>query len=107
MGLEEEIKSLRKKLESVEHEVVFTNHARLQIRSRPTTETEVIKFLKKGGESLNYVELQEDEVYRVNYDISKKHDLVVVFKILKAKLLIITAYRTSRKWQKLVLKRNP
>ena len=101
MGVEQEIDRLKEKLKNPGREIVFTNHAKRQIQSRPTTEAEVIRFLKQGSEYLRYAELQEaaedGEVYRANYELSKRHDLVLVFKILKAKLLIITAYRTSRK----------
>jgi len=111
MGVEQEIGKLKEKLKIPGRDIVFTNHARMQILSRPTTEADVVKFLKEGSDCLRYAELQETaedgEVYRANYELNKRHDLVIVFKILKAKLLIITAYRTSRKWQKLVLRKNP
>jgi len=108
VGVEQAVERLRKKLETTNREVVFTKHARAQIRSRPTTEAEVARLIREGGESLRYAELQEagegGEIYRAHYELSKRHDLAIVFKILKGKVVIITAYRTSRKWQRLALK---
>jgi hypothetical protein len=44
------------------------------------------------------------EQYRIGVKISEKYDLVAVFEIKDKVLNIITAWKTSRKWQKAVQK---
>ncbi len=70
----------------------------------------LLDFVKNKIESLIYAKFQDKTElrakYKAIYDLDKKHDLHMVYKIFKDEIIIITAYKTNRKWQRLMQKRQ-
>ena len=70
----------------------------------------LLDYSKNKLDKLVAAKLQEKtenrSKYKAIYDINKNYDLHVVYKIFKDEIIIITAYKTSRKCQKLMQKRQ-
>ena len=70
----------------------------------------LLEYAKNKLEKLVSVKLQHKtenrSKYKAVYDLNKNYDLHIVYKIFKHEIIIITAYKTSRKCQKLMQKRQ-
>ena len=101
MGIDE-IKS--RIMEVKDNPIRFTVHSMIRLRERPISVEEVIELFRSKLDSLKSAEPQDDEYdnvekYRVCFEKNRKHDILVIFKILNENIVIITVVRTSRKWQ--------
>jgi hypothetical protein len=100
---------LKKFLENIDREDInFKKHFydKQELDRNYLSEELVIKSLKDTNNFLGFQDQSKNNVeqYRIGVKISEKYDLVAVFEIKDKVLNIITAWKTSRKWQKAVQK---
>ena len=96
------------KIEDVKHflskikqeKISFHPHFYKRCKQRPIDESMVRKFLSKI-EKLERIERGNNERFKLWFKMSGKYDLVLIIKIENQQnLKIISAWNTSRKWQK-------
>jgi len=102
-----DLEDLKKVLESAS-QIRLGENVEIKLRAHRLTKETVFDFTKNKLDRLVKAELQEKtsnkRKYKAYFDSSKRHDLIVVYKVFKSEVLIITAYETTRKWQKRIQK---
>ena len=86
-------------------EVLFSEDFGFKIRIQPYLSQELVLDITKNRlDKLVEVKLQErseDKAkYKATFDIDRNHNFVIVYKVFKDKVIILTAYKTDRKCQK-------
>jgi len=104
----EEIKTpeydlVKKRLEELkardDAEIIIRKHASSQIERRGLDE-ERIRSLLKEPERLKRADKQDEGKFKAHFQISRKYSMVIVLRLNNPNIYIITAYKTSKKWQK-------
>ena len=102
-----DLEDLRRHL--AEDEIKFGVGAEIKIRAHMREPELVLDYTKNKLDKLVRADLQEKTDRKVKYkayfDLTKRYDLIVIYKVFKYEVLIITAYKTNRKWQKRLLGR--
>lgn len=87
-------------------DVIFTKHVELRLFQRKLTREIVADTLFKI-EDLLYEEFQKDSnTYKLIYSHSGKYKLVIALSLAFAGLKIVTAYKTSKKLEKIIKSRG-
>ncbi len=97
------IKEIKSKLENIKN-IKFKQHFHDKAKERPVSEELVTKHIKHPDALTDVQEQEEDAVYRLRFNISHRYDLVIITRFSGEDLYIITAWNTSRKWQKSIQK---
>jgi len=102
-----ELEDLKRDLAEKRDLIRFGTGAEIKIRVHMLSPEMVLDYSKNRLCELTRADLQETTdkklKYKAYFDLSKRHDLIVVYKVFKSEVLIITAYKTNRKWQKKLL----
>lgn len=85
--------------------ILFSDDFGFKIRIRPYLSQELVLDITKNRlDRLVEAKLQEKSEnkakYKTVFDIDQNHDFVIVYKVFKDKVIILTAYKTDRKCQK-------
>jgi len=95
--IKEEIKVMK--------EVKFSKHFLEEVlKNRPYLTKELIVEKLKKIENLYKSENQSKNKYKLIYNLSNKYDLIIVIKFEEKSLKVITSYKNSKKWQKMISK---
>jgi hypothetical protein len=90
--------------------IKFGTGAEIKIRVHMLDPEMVLEYSKDKLDKLTRADLQEKTdkklKYKAYFDLTKRYDLIVIYKVFKSETLIITAYKTNRKWQKKLLGRS-
>jgi hypothetical protein len=90
--------------------IKFGTGAEIKIRVHMLDPEMVVEYSKNKLDKLTRTDLQEKTdkklKYKAYFDLTKRYDLIIIYKVFKSELLIITAYKTNRKWQKKLLGRS-
>lgn len=87
-----------------EDDVEFTEHAKNKLKEMPFNRNFVIKKLFDINK-LIYEEFQENRrTYKLIYEHSARYSIVIVVSLTPKSINIVTAYKTSKKIQKLLKK---
>lgn len=100
MDLIQKIKIRLKEIKNIK----FKQHFHDKAKERPVSEELIAKHLKNPDALIEVQEQEDNAVYRLRFSISHRYDLVIVTRFLAEDLYIITAWNTSRKWQRKVQK---
>lgn len=100
---------LKKFLENIDKENInFKSHFydKQELDRKYLTEELIIKTIKNTSNFLGFQNQSSNnlEKYRIGVKLSGKYDLVIICEIKDKSLYIITAWKTSRKWQKAIQK---
>jgi len=105
-----DLEDLKRNLADKRHSIRFGTGAEIKIRVHMLDPELVLDYSRNRLEELTRADLQERTdkklKYKAYFDFTKKYDLIVVYKVFKSELFIITAYKTNRKWQKKLLGRS-
>jgi len=105
-----ELENLKKALIEKRDCIRFGTAAEIKIRVHMLEPGLVLDYTNNRLEQLSRADLQErtetKAKYKAYFDLTKKYDLIIVYKVFKSEILIITAYKTNRKWQKKLLGRS-
>ena len=102
------VEKMKKFLGELEKEnIIFKPHFYHKIKDRPYLDEQLIIESLKNVDSLLGFQKQiseDNEKYRIGIKLSGNYDLVIIAEIKDKNLYIITAWKTSRKWQKSIQK---
>jgi hypothetical protein len=84
--------------------VIFTNHAKVQILQRNLTEDFVLEKLFQLDKLLAEKYHEEKKTYKLVYDHSNEYKIVIAIAFENSILKIVSAYKTSKKLDKLIEK---
>jgi len=105
-----ELEDLKGELIEKRDAIRFGIGAEIKIQAHMLNPEMVLDYSRNRLDRLTRVDLQETTnkklKYKAYFDLTKRHDLIVVYKVFKSEVLIITAYKTNRKWQKKLLGRS-
>ncbi len=99
----EELKKILKDLKK--REIIFKSYFYTKnIERSYLNEDLIIKSLKDVNNLMGFQKqlIKGEERYRMGIKLSNKYSLVIVAQIKNKNLNIITAWKTSRKWQKAI-----
>jgi uncharacterized protein YprB with RNaseH-like and TPR domain len=91
-------KELLELKDNPDSEIIFRKHAEIQMQIR-SIEKDKITSCIKNPEKLLGVDKQDGDTYKTWFKESNQYCLVPVIKLNNPKIYIITAYKTSKKWQ--------
>jgi len=101
----EELKKFLKKIK--QKDISFIPYFYTKKEERPDITENLIREKIKDIESIlgyQYQIVKRKERYRVGIKLSNRYNLVIIIEIKEKGLNIITAWKTSRKWQKAIQK---
>jgi hypothetical protein len=105
-----DLEDLKRSLVEKRDLIGFGTGAEIKIRVHMLDPEMVLDYSKNRLDELTRADLQEKTdkkfKYKAYFDLTKRYDLIVIYKVFKSEILIITAYKTNRKWQKKLLGRS-
>jgi hypothetical protein len=103
---EAEIKNFLKEIKK--EDILFKPHFYEKKREdrKYLSEEEIIKILKEADKFLGFQDQSRinHEKYRMGFKLSGKYNMAIIGEIKDKTLYIITAWKTSKKWQKAIQK---